>query len=787
MSDARKTLELLITGKDQASPALKGAKGAVLDLAGSAKSLVGLGVAFAGVQLSAQALRATLGQAFSLALDEGKARAQFEGLIGSADEARKRVSELRQMSRDTPFDFSALADASQYLQRATGGALASQNTMRLIADAAAASGESVSTVARAFGLFYATMRSGQDDGGRAISQLRSLGIISGETYQRIEALAKAGAGQEQVWQALISSMDRYRGAAQRLDDADPMGNFRDAWEDLLRTVGNEALPGLTQALRTLQAEIDRLAANGELRAWGQTLGQTFSTAATALATLTKLITEHKTAIIALGAGYAANKVFGGLATQLLTLSSAAGTAKQSVAGVMMVDTNPELAATLAKVAGAAGQAGDKASLAKTAVSGLSVALGGLAANVVVFGIGVLVSEIIAIKKAADDAAAAVKRIPDATGEYADAHRKGGWGEFTRNILFGTPPPEASPSTATMQNRMNRGQSPYAGDNLITVPADPQGVVDKAAKERNDKREDALEAELQRAAAEARERAEAAEARERADAADAAVKAIEDAFDREAAAAKRAAEERRRALDQIAEDDAEAAQERLQQQIADSRSGAEARIRANEDAQRRLDDSLTARRQTLMGGEAGFKADQRSQAAKARADKAFEARIAEARKRVEGGPAWEAWHGRATDYDRALVAYDRDRRKAPKLKQQIATDTAAAARLDTAATAEAEKYDAAQRAKRRATLERQAAGVGKAGERVRGMDADAGAAGRAADRVSGTATGRAIEQAAGRAQAATTAGAGGRSEYETRALDYLRTIADKINAVLGMAD
>ena len=82
------------------------------------------------------------------------------------------------------FNFEDLAKASISLERLTGGALTGAKYFNLIQDAAAATGKPVEQVALAVGKFYNALKQG-DDIGRAVKQLREMGVVTGDAAAQL--------------------------------------------------------------------------------------------------------------------------------------------------------------------------------------------------------------------------------------------------------------------------------------------------------------------------------------------------------------------------------------------------------------------------------------------------------------------------------------------------------------------------------------------------------------------------------------------------------------------------
>lgn len=104
-----RTLQILITAKNEADKALSGL-GANLKNAEDASKSFGVGLAAAGVAIGTAGLGAV-----KLVSDLENLQMSFTTMLGSADKAQGFVKEIREMARTTPFESEDIAKASQTL------------------------------------------------------------------------------------------------------------------------------------------------------------------------------------------------------------------------------------------------------------------------------------------------------------------------------------------------------------------------------------------------------------------------------------------------------------------------------------------------------------------------------------------------------------------------------------------------------------------------------------------------------------------------------------------------
>lgn len=140
---------------------------------------------------------------------------QFESLLGSATKAAKRMDELKEFSKKTPFQLKDIAQASRVLQALTKGALATGDGLRMVGDAAAQAGQPIQEIAVHIGRLFQGAQTGRAV-GEALARLQELGMISGDTRTKFEMLQKAGLKGADVWGVVAKELNLTDGAMDKL-------------------------------------------------------------------------------------------------------------------------------------------------------------------------------------------------------------------------------------------------------------------------------------------------------------------------------------------------------------------------------------------------------------------------------------------------------------------------------------------------------------------------------------------------------------------------------------------
>jgi hypothetical protein len=174
---------------------------------------------------------------------EGK----FETLLKSADAAGKRIKELYKFTASSPFDFRDVAEANRILESLSKGALSGADSMKMVGDVAASTGLSMSETAGRVGKLYAAIRSGRSL-DKIMFQLQMTGAATDELAAKLETLQQAGAGADQMWEAITQSLKNSEGGMKN-----EMKNL-DALGQRLKFAGEQFSKAFSEPFVNAQAE-----------------------------------------------------------------------------------------------------------------------------------------------------------------------------------------------------------------------------------------------------------------------------------------------------------------------------------------------------------------------------------------------------------------------------------------------------------------------------------------------------------------------------------------------------
>ena len=236
-------------------------------------SVGGMVAAVAGPAAVAAAV-AGIGVALNSAIEKA---AQMEGLetafaplLGGADAAQKRIEELAQFAADTNFELPEVSEASLALETLTKGALSTGDGLRLVGDVAATTKRPFDEMATTVGRLYDGLDSGRPV-GEALARLQELGVISGDTRGKLEALQAEGAKGPAVWAIAEAAMSQFSGAmdAQSRTWDGKISTLSDGITDLQAKFGEPVIDSLKPVLDAITRSIE--ASKGATEDFGEAM------------------------------------------------------------------------------------------------------------------------------------------------------------------------------------------------------------------------------------------------------------------------------------------------------------------------------------------------------------------------------------------------------------------------------------------------------------------------------------------------------------------------------------
>lgn len=274
----KKVLEYIITAKDQTVNALKSAAGRIRGfVSGVFGNLMNIK---AGWDMLAGTTRAAVGSIASAAKHLWSAvteamrfetvEKQFAILMGSMDKAKAHMQELADFAAKTPFEFNEIAKASRLLITFSGGALGARDSLTLLGDVAAATGNKFDEVGFWVGRLYAALKGGQPFGESAM-RLTEMAILTPEVRTKMEELTKTAGHSAEAWAVLEKHMQTYEGGMVELSQTGDglVSTVKDNWTAIIRDFGMAFLDLAKTEMGYLISVMDRLRADGTIKKWAE--------------------------------------------------------------------------------------------------------------------------------------------------------------------------------------------------------------------------------------------------------------------------------------------------------------------------------------------------------------------------------------------------------------------------------------------------------------------------------------------------------------------------------------
>lgn len=225
-----RVLEYYIRAKDFTRGVLGSVAGRIKNFAFSVgRNLMNIKAGFEMLKKAAQELAKPLMVAFR----REAITMQFAVLFRSLKKAKDHMKDLADFASRTPFQMEGIAKASRQLYVFSSGVLGGKDTLKLIGDAASATGNNMDELASWVGRAYSMIAGGKPF-GEAAMRLQELGILTPSVRQKMEELQASGASSADVWFALRDSLAKYSGG---MDVASRTG---EGLLSTLKDVGDEA-------------------------------------------------------------------------------------------------------------------------------------------------------------------------------------------------------------------------------------------------------------------------------------------------------------------------------------------------------------------------------------------------------------------------------------------------------------------------------------------------------------------------------------------------------------------
>lgn len=224
-----------------------------------------------GFRTAGSVIRSVVGyvqKSIMAAFDRETLETRFKVILGSADKAAKHVKMLAEVGRTTPFSTEQIANASQALLAYTQKALGGEKSIRIIGDAAAATGGNIEELSMWTGRLYAAMKGGQSL-GEMLARLVELKVVTPELRRELEAMAEGGSSFEDMWGVYTGALSQFSGGMRSLATTGNglISTLKDNWNEVFVRFGKVLMDVSKNGIRVLIDGIDKLTSSGALEKW----------------------------------------------------------------------------------------------------------------------------------------------------------------------------------------------------------------------------------------------------------------------------------------------------------------------------------------------------------------------------------------------------------------------------------------------------------------------------------------------------------------------------------------
>jgi hypothetical protein len=261
--------EIAVTIRANTKPFIKNVKKASRAVSRFGKNIVGsltdamfsLQGLIAGV-FAGMAFKEFIGGAIGAASGLEALNAQFKTLLGSQEEATKRMDELTTFSAKTPFQIEDIGKANKILESLTEGALSTAEGMTLVGDTAAFANQPINELAIHIGRLFSGIKGGTAV-GESLMRLQEVGALTGDARKQIEELTKSGADSAKIWGVVQNSLGKFSGTMEAMSQTTQglWSTLKDNLNLAMADLGSALLPmvkaGLDEAIKGI----------GSLRDW----------------------------------------------------------------------------------------------------------------------------------------------------------------------------------------------------------------------------------------------------------------------------------------------------------------------------------------------------------------------------------------------------------------------------------------------------------------------------------------------------------------------------------------
>jgi tape measure domain-containing protein len=282
----RNVIEYIIRAKDATATGLKSAVGGIKSFASKVgTNLANIKAGFDMVRNVVSSFASVVGSAIKEAFKFESAQANFKTLLGSAEEAKQHIAELREFASSTPLTFDDLAGASKQLLSFGISVNDVVPSLKMLGDISLGNSEKFKGLA----LVFAQVKSagklmGQDllqminqgfnpltiiaqETGKSMSELKDMVSDGAISFEMVEAAMRSATSAGGLFNnAMAESSKTGEGM---------MSTLKDKWADAVRTFGNAFSDAAKGGIQKLIDKLTELINDGTIDVWAAKAAKAF--------------------------------------------------------------------------------------------------------------------------------------------------------------------------------------------------------------------------------------------------------------------------------------------------------------------------------------------------------------------------------------------------------------------------------------------------------------------------------------------------------------------------------
>ena len=198
---------------------------------------------------------------------------QFTVLMKDSAAAKKRVQELADLAKQSPFSLTQYVQAAKTLYAVGNEALGTNEMIQKVGDSAAAMGVDMWQASIWVARLYNSLKSGSGVGTTADDMMRA-GMLTAENYAKMVTGSRRGMPFEDLWALAMKDLSRFEGGMDRMSKTGT-GSFMKL-RDNIHMASIDMFGGMADSLKdvlyTMNEKMASMFKTGTFKEWGAKIG-----------------------------------------------------------------------------------------------------------------------------------------------------------------------------------------------------------------------------------------------------------------------------------------------------------------------------------------------------------------------------------------------------------------------------------------------------------------------------------------------------------------------------------